>query len=152
MAKRGRKSFKESSARRDELYMSYLSQWTKKNLELGGSINPNTNKPILGNISAPLPRVAFDNAYKEAYAELNGKNVIRAIVKEQITVSMKQAKAWAKSANKKQAVKEALGLPKGEKITWKDFRQNTDAAKNFWKYVNSKGGYHQAIYEDDEQN
>lgn len=125
MKKRGKKSWRESDTRKEELYNAYLKQYNKAYEKYGG------NMDIL------LSKNSFFITY-DSYFSQNPQNVVRSIVKDQRLTSTAQARAWAKASKK---------LNMNLKV--KDFMSATEKVSQFWSKVKEKGGWKKAIYVDD---
>lgn len=129
MAKRGRKGFKESSKRFDELYEKYEKQWDASNKKFGG------------NMEAKMSKTTFKITY-ETYYNYDKTNVLRHMVKDQRNVSSAQADAWVKAARK-------MGFPASQ-VSRNDIMSNNAAARKFWDAIAAAGGFKKAIYVDGE--
>ena len=86
-----------------------------------------------------LTRNQFDAMYQNYRDAGVNQNVIRTMVKDQQNVTSEQAHSLLKLAKKKKI-----------KVKLIDFFQSNNASKAFWNYVNQHGGFHQALYVDDD--
>ena len=127
MAKRGQKSYKESEKQREKLYKAYLKQYNAASAKYAG------------NLSMMLTRNQFDAMYQNYRDAGINQNVIRTMVKDQQNITSEQAHAWLKLAKKKKI-----------KVKLIDFFQSNKSSKAFWDYVILHGGFHQALYVDDD--
>ena len=127
MAKRGQKSYKESEKQREKLYKAYLKQYNAASAKYAG------------NLSMVLTRNQFDAMYKNYRDNGINQNVIRTMVKDQQNITSEQAHAWLKLAKRKKL-----------KVKLIDFFQSNKSSDAFFDYVNQHGGFHQALYVDDD--
>ena len=127
MAKRGQKSYKESEKRREKLYKAYLKQYNAASAKYAG------------NLSMILTRNQFDAMYQNYRDAGVNQNVIRTMVKDQQNITSEQAHALLKLAKRKKI-----------KVKLIDFFQSNKSAAVFWNYVYQHGGFHQALYVDDD--
>lgn len=127
MAKRGQKSYKESEKQREKLYKAYLKQYNAASAKYAG------------NLSMVLTRNQFDAMYKNYRDAGVNQNVVRTMVKDQQNITSERAHSLLKLAKKKKL-----------KVKLIDFFQSNKSAAAFWDYVNQHGGFHQALYVDDD--